>query len=74
MQNALSRDVTEFSGFNRVQRILTRPKPVKHVIAVAIARMDRGALIPVAAVHFDGVGHGQFMRHGQTSRKACGVW
>ena len=57
MQNALAGDVAEFGRFNLVQGVLAGTKPVQHVIAGGIARMNGGALIPVPAVHFDGVGH-----------------
>src|SRR4051794_35277969 len=40
-----------------MQRILAGAKPVEHIVAGRIARMNRGALIPVAAVDVQVVGH-----------------
>jgi hypothetical protein len=61
MQNALSGNVAEFGRFNRMQSVLARTKPVKHIIAGGIARVNCGALIPVPAVCFDVVGHAASM-------------
>ena len=57
MQNALAGDIAEFGRFDLVQGVLARTKPLKHVIAGGIARMNGGALIPVPAVDFEVVGH-----------------
>jgi hypothetical protein len=57
MQHALSPDVSEFGRFDRMQRVFAGPKPVKHIIAGAVACMNCCALIPVATVDFDGIGH-----------------
>src|SRR4051794_25753135 len=69
MQDAFSGNVAEFGGFDRVQGVLARTKPVEHVVAVAVARMDRDALIPVPAIDLEEVIHADFMRHPTSPRK-----
>jgi hypothetical protein len=57
MQHALSKDVAEFGRFDCVQNVLAGTKPVKLIIAGAVACMDCRALIPIPAVDVDVVGH-----------------
>ena len=80
MQNALSADVAKFSRFDRMQGVLARPKPVKHIITSGIARMNSCALIPVPAIYFDVVGHANsliyakaaLVDHRDRARTRCG--
>jgi hypothetical protein len=61
VQHALAGNVAKFGRFDRMQGVLAGPKPVQHIIAGSVARMNCGALIPVPAVDFDVVGHANSM-------------
>src|SRR5438093_7755143 len=71
MQNALSADVAEFSRFDRIEGVLARPKPVKHIVTGGIARMNDCALIPVPAIYFEMVGHANSLRYASVNAKAA---
>jgi hypothetical protein len=53
MEDALSGNVAEFGGFDRVETVLTRAKAVEHVVAGCVARVDGSAIIPISAIGID---------------------
>ncbi|HZZ60211.1 MAG TPA: hypothetical protein VFE63_03435 [Roseiarcus sp.] len=57
MEDALSRNIAEFGGFDRMKSVISRTIPVEHVVAGYTARMDRGALVPIQAIDLDRIEH-----------------
>src|SRR5262249_26262201 len=57
MKDLLAGYVAQLCGLNVMQRVFASSKAVKHVIPGQVARMNDCALIPVASVYLNGVGH-----------------
>jgi hypothetical protein len=57
MEDALSGNVAEFGGFDGMESVLTCAKPVEHVVASCVARVDVSALIPISTVDINWTDH-----------------
>jgi hypothetical protein len=61
MADALSGNVAKFGGFNGMESVLTCAKPVEHVVAGCVARVDGSPLIPISAVDINWIDHGRLL-------------
>jgi hypothetical protein len=61
MEDALSGNVAEFGGFDGMESVLTCAKPVEHVVAGCVARVDGSALIPISAAGINRIDHGRLL-------------
>ena len=73
MEDALSGNVAEFGGFDGMESVLTCAKPVEHVVAGCVARVDGSALIPISAVDINWTDHEGFFVQARDAQ-ASGCW
>src|SRR5262245_8353041 len=57
MEDLLAGYVTQLCGLDVMEGVFASSKAIKHVITGHVARMNDCALIPVASVYLNGVGH-----------------
>src|ERR1700730_16649236 len=75
MEDALSGNVAEFGGFDGMESVLTCAKPVEHVVAGCVARVDGSALIPISAVDINWTDHEGFFVQSRTRKQVdVGHW
>jgi len=67
MEDALSGNVAEFGGFDGMESVLTCTKPVEHVVAGCVSRVDGSALIPISAIGINRIDHGRLLCSSTTS-------
>src|SRR5438132_895656 len=67
VEDALSGNVAEFGGFDGMESVLTCAKPIEHVVAGCVARVDGSALIPISAVGINRIYHGRLVCSKPTS-------
>src|ERR1700720_4495040 len=73
MEDALSGNVAEFGGFDGMESVLTCAKPVEHVVAGCVARVDGSALIPISTVDINWTDHEGFFVQAPDAQ-ASGCW
>jgi hypothetical protein len=73
MEDALSGNVAEFGGFDDMESVLTCAKPVEHVVAGCVARVDGSALIPISTVDINWTDHEGFFVQAPDAQ-ASGCW
>jgi hypothetical protein len=57
MEDLLAGYVAQLCGLDVMERVFASSKAIKHVITRHVARMNDCALIPVASVYLNWVGH-----------------